>query len=371
MSAASSVPDARRPIGRFITEQVLPRWEELNSYPRAVRHNQTMDYGLRHRRILVHGFRRNTAAFLYNGAVVGGRQGRLTTLVSDQALEAASSKTLFQTYAAAAGLPVAGGQLFSAENSAQARKQVAAGGEWVLKPDTVRHGRGLSFRVTAETFDAAWQEALEVSARGSASTEGVVVEPFRDGLNLRFFVVGGSARAVALRVPLFVVGDGSRTVGELLAAALEHRGRNPLLRANLPPADALTPLPGAPETEEVLPAGELRLLQEEGRMGTGGLPYDITDEVCPELVTLAEQAAEAVPGLGAAGIDLVAADLNSAEGAVVLDADPRASVRIHRYPAFGQRRRAMADLTHLLRLRAEQWDRQIVPVLGAEDDDDG
>lgn len=370
MSAASYVSDAQRPIGRFITERVLPRWEELNSYARTVRHNQAMDYGLRHRRILVHPFRRNTAAFLYNGNVVGGRQGRLTTLVSDQALEAASSKTLFQAYAAAAGLPVAGGRHVAAEDLAQAQEQVTADGEWVLKPDSVRHGRGISFRVTAKTFDAAWQRALAAAPESLSAAEGVVVEPFREGLNLRFFVVGGSARAVALRVPLFVVGDGTRTVGELVTGSLEHRSRHSLLRANLQQTDLSTLLPETQDASEVLVAGELRLLQEDGRMAAGGLPYDVTDEISPDLAALAEQAAEAVPGLGVAGIDLIARSLETAEGAVLLDADPRPSVRVHRYPAFGQRRRAMADLTQLLRLQAEQWDRHIVPVASAENDDD-
>lgn len=330
-----------------------------------------MDYGLRKRRMVVHQFRRHTAAFLYNGNVVGGRQGRLTTLVSDQALEAASSKTLFQAYGAAAGLPVAGGLHCAAEDLALAREQVTAGGEWVLKPDSARHGRGVSFRVTAENFDAAWERALEAAPKRPAAAQGVVVEPFRDGLNLRFFVVGGIARAAALRVPLFVVGDGSRTVAELVQVSFEHRSRHSLLGNYSPQVESLELPDGAPQLDQVLAAGQLRVLQEDGRMTAGGLPYDVTDEVSQELAALAEQAAEAVPGLGVAGIDLIARSLETAEGAVLLDADPRASVRMHRYPAFGRRRRAMLDLTYFLRLQAEQWDRQVVPVRRVEDDDDG
>ncbi|WP_258933354.1 hypothetical protein [Nesterenkonia pannonica] len=36
--SAADLPDAQRPIGRFIADRVLPRWEQLNEYPRATSH---------------------------------------------------------------------------------------------------------------------------------------------------------------------------------------------------------------------------------------------------------------------------------------------------------------------------------------------
>lgn len=371
MPELTRVPDADRPAGRFITAHVLPRWDELNSYSRLYRHNQNMDHGLRLRRMPVHQFKGLTAAFLYNGSIAGGRHGRLTTLVSDQALEACMTKTLTQRYAAAAGLPVAGGEAFAEDSAQQAQERITAGGDWVVKPDSARSGRGLSFHVTEADFSEAWALAAEARPRAAGLSQQIVLEKFHDGLTLRFFVVGGDVHAVSARIPLFVVGDGVSTVEQLLAASLAHRSRHALLLGSRREASTLSfNAPGAPALSEVLNDGQLRLLNEDGGVASGGLPCDVTDDVCDELRSLAGAAAEAIPGLGAGAVDIITPQLDSAKNAVVLDADAKASVRMHRYPALGRRRRPMVEVTALLRLRAEYWDKQISSPAAESSEDD-
>lgn len=371
MPELTRVPNAARPAGRFITESVLPRWDQLNSYVHLAKHNQTMNYGLRVRRMPVHQFRGMWATFQYNGDIAGGRYGRLTTLVSDQAYEACASKTLTQRYADAAGLPAAGGRAFSEEDRQQAYSQVAEGGDWVLKPDGIRSGRGASFHVNAEGFAEAWARAVNAHPQTADASPQMVLEKFYDGLTVRFFVVGGDVQAACVRVPLFVLGDGISTVGQLLEASFAHRSRNPLLAIGLPAIGSLAAnVPGAPGLDDVLQDGELRLLREDGRITAGGLPYDVTDDVGDQLRVLAQRASDAIPGLGSGAIDLITPQLDSAEGAVILDADAKASVRPHRFPAFGRRRRVMAEITHLLQRRAAYWDKQIITPASqlAEDD---
>jgi D-alanine-D-alanine ligase-like ATP-grasp enzyme len=363
-------PDADRPIGAFITEHVQPTWGQLNEYPRLNRHIQAMNYGLRQRRMPVHQFQGWYAAFLYNGDIVGGRYGRMTTLVSDQAAEACASKTLTQSYAAGAGLPVAGGQAFSTNAEAEARQHLAADGLWVVKPDGARRGRGVSLQVTEGEFSDAWQRAVRSRPREARSPQKVVVEPFHDGLLVRFFVVGGTSYAASARVPLFVIGDGSSTVAELVRASFEHRSAHALLKSTLPSvATVLSALPEPLTGETVLEPGELRILQEDGRLTAGGLPFDVTDMISPALRSLAERAAQSIPGLGAAGIDLITPQLDSADGAVIVDADAWASVLIHRFPAFGRRRRVMWELTQALSLRAQYWENPSLPPTSHAVDD--
>ncbi|WP_147383516.1 hypothetical protein [Nesterenkonia natronophila] len=370
MPVHTSLPDAERPIGTFINAHVHPAWDQLNEYPRLTRHIQTMNYGLRQRRMPVHQFQGWYAAFLYNGNIVGGRYGRMTTLVSDQAAEACASKTLTQTYAAAADLPVAGGKAFAADAEAAAHQLLAAGGSWVVKPDAARRGRGVSLQVTESGFPDAWKRAVRLRPRGARSSQEVVVEPFHDGLLVRFFVVGGTSYAAAVRVPLFVIGDGSSTVADLVRASFEHRSVHALLKSTLPSlGSVLSELPDPLTGETVLERGDLRMLQEDGRLTAGGLPFDVTDMVSPALRSLAERAAQSIPGLGAAAIDLITPALNSADGAVIVDADAWASVLIHRFPAFGRRRRVMWELTQMLSLRAQYWDSPRLPLISSSVED--
>lgn len=359
MPELTTVPDAQRPIGRFITERVLPRWDSLNRYSSMRGHNLVMNRALGRQSIQVHQTGGLSAAFLHNGRIIGGRQGRETTLVSDQAAEACASKSLTSQYWAAAGVPTAEASRFSSDDAERAREFVSsADAPLVMKPVSGRHGAGLSFGVTADGFDAAWKYAIEAN-RVPGTGEGVLLEPFHDALCLRFFVIGGQVRAATLRVPLFVAGDGESTVRQLLEESFAHQQRNALLRSTRPRITERLVAGSGLQLTDVPEAGALHILREDPNVVYGGLPYDVTAVISSGLRSLANQAALAIPGLGAAGIDVLTPSLASAEGAFALDADSSASLVMHGYPAFGPRRIVARPLANQLRLRADHWDRPV------------
>lgn len=359
MPETTTVPDAQRPIGRFIAEHVLPQWDALNRYPAMYIHNRIMNRALARQTIQVSQTDRFSVAFLHNGRVVGGRYGRETTLVSDQAAEACSSKSLTRQYWAAAGVPTAEASRFYGDDADAARELVSSSSApLVMKPDSGRHGAGITFGVAADGFEAAWKLAVEAN-RVPGLGDGVLLEPFQDALCLRFFVVGGQTRAVTLRVPLFVTGDGESTVQRLLEQSFAHQQRNVFLSRNRPRiTEQLVAASGLTLTD-VPAAGALHILKENVSVPAGGLPYDVTARVSSDLRSLANDAAVAIPGLGAAGIDVLTPSLDSAEGALALDADSWASLLMHGYPAFGLRRIVARPLAHQLRLRAEHWERPV------------
>ncbi len=366
--ALTTVPDAQRPTGKFITEYVLPRWEQLNSFRSLLRHSRMMALMLRRRRVHVHQVQGIIAAYLFNGETVGGQYGRLTTLVSDQAFEACHSKSLARRYFAAAGLPVPEGRSFSADQKGAAADLISGTGPWVMKPDAARHSRGVSFGVTESTFEAAWAGAVEANPRSAAQ---VMIEQFQDAISLRFYVVGSMVQAVAARVPLFVVGDGTSSLRQLLAASFEARQVNPLLRITLPEISQGLLGSSGRSLDEVPGPHELVLLSEDGNLRLGGIPVDVTEAVHPALNDLAVSAAHAIPGLGAAGVDLLTPDVGSTEDAVVLDADAWSNTRMHRYPALGRPRRAGAiAAAEQILLRAKYWDKPVLPPESQDPDDD-
>lgn len=359
MPEMTSVPDAERPIGRFITEQVLPRWESMNEYAFRYSHNRVVNRALGRQAIQVRELGGHHAAFLHNGRIVGGRLGRETTLASDQAAEACSVKSLTRAYWNSAGVPTLHAERFSPESAEAASHFVAAADHpLVIKPDGGRRGIGTSFRVTGGDFQDNWNKAKRANRR-SPTSDAVLIEEFRDALCLRFFVVGGQVRGVTVRVPLFVVGDGSSTVQQLLEASFAHQQRNALLRSTRPRISAHLVASSELTLESVPDSGSLHILNENPNLLHGGLPCDVTAQVSPELNDLASEAALSIPGLGSAGIDVLTPSLSSIEGAVALDADSWASLLMHGYPAFGTRRLIGRPIANQLRLRADHWDRPV------------
>jgi cyanophycin synthetase len=67
----------------------------------------------------------------------------------------------------------------------------------------------------------------------------------------------------------------------------------------------------------------------------GGENVDVTELVHPDLMTMAVDAVRSIPGLGLAGVDLQTPDVRSPDGAVVLEANVGANIRVHNCPAHG------------------------------------
>lgn len=367
MAELTRVPDAQRPVGAFIAEHVVPRLHELNSVRTLLKHNRLVTLMLRRRRIHVHPMGGVVSAFLFNGETVGGQRGRLNTLVSDQAWEACTSKTLMRQYFSAADLPIARGQTFAVEEVAAAKDFISTGGPWVIKPDAARHDHGISLQYASQDFASAWSEAVAALPEGSGD---VLIDEFQDALNLRFYVVGSKVQAAVARIPLFVTGDGHSSIRELLAASFEQRRAHPLVRLTLPEISEELLKDSGRSLAEVPGDQELVLLGISVSLKRGGLPIDVTDTVAPELNDLAVAAAEAIPGFGAGGIDILAPELGESAGAVVLDADVWANNRLHRYPVLGRPRRAPAmAVAEQILLRAKHWDKPVLPPEIQDPDD--
>jgi hypothetical protein len=168
-------------------------------------------------------------------------------------------------------------------------------------------------------------------------------------------VVGGRVVACAERVPAHVVGDGTRSVRELVAEA----NRDP--RRGRGHAKVLTYLPCDAVTEEYLArrgltldgvpaAGERVFLRATANLSTGGTSVDRTDEMHPDNVTACEMAAGVV-GLDVAGIDVLTPDISvpfRENGAVIIEVNAGPGSACTRTPrgARAQRGRPIVDLLY-------------------------
>jgi cyanophycin synthetase len=109
------------------------------------------------------------------------------------------------------GLPVPKQMMFSSEDEAvRAAKKI--GYPVVIKPLDANHGRGISINLTTD------QEVRDAFyfAKEQGRSRSVLAESFVTGFDHRMLVINNELVAVAKRVPGHVIGDGKRTISELV-----------------------------------------------------------------------------------------------------------------------------------------------------------
>lgn len=282
----------------------------------------------------------------------GARQRRVRATITDAtsclAVDIAGDKALAKEILRTSGIPVPAGGLAATLPEAL---EIAAeiGYPVVAKPVDGNQGKGVALDIrTPEDLRAAYEVARSFSDR-------VIIERYIRGRHYRIVVVGKRVVAASERLPAQVVGDGVRTVSELVAAvnADPLRGEEherPLTRIKI---DAVAELVLAKQrlTPASIPAaGQVVLLRENANLSTGGTAIDVTDRVHPDNRELALRIARLI-GLDVCGVDLVMDDiarpLSEATGAVI-EVNAAPGIRMHHYPAQGRPREvAGAIIDHL------------------------
>ena len=177
----------------------------------------------------------------------------------------------------------------------------------VVKPVDLERGEGVSVDVDAESLDAAFDLAREVSP-----TKTVLIEQQVAGVCHRLFVAGGQLLYVSKRQPLGVYGDGKSTIKELVEVEYTLQRRKPTWsRSKIQLLDevALGMLKRQGWTPEGIPPAEQFIaLRRIESTALGGSSMDVTDLIHPENVRLAV-AATRLFGLEVAGIDIMTKDI--------------------------------------------------------------
>ncbi|MGI9252600.1 MAG: acetate--CoA ligase family protein, partial [Thermomicrobiales bacterium] len=274
----------------------------------------------------------------------------VTSETSNISVEIAGNKELTNRMLQEVGIPVPKGLVVRDADEAVAAAGRRVGYPVVLKPLDGNHGRGVMIDLKDDdAVRAAYPVAEEESRNGA-----VIVESFITGKDYRILVVNNEIVAVAERVPAHVVGDGKRTVSELIEAtnADPRRGvgHEKILTRIHVDQQTLDVLAKRGMTLESVPEdGEFIQLKLTGNMSTGGTSIDRTDDIHPDNAQIARQAAMTV-GLDVAGIDFITPDISRSvrevRGAIVeVNAGP--GFRMHTHPTEGHPRhvgRAVVDM---------------------------
>lgn len=206
----------------------------------------------------------------------------------------------------------------------------------VIKPLDGNHGKGATVGVNSfEDAKTAWEKAKEYS-------RWVIVEKQLAGADFRALVVNNRLIAVAERVPAHVVGDGKRTLQELIDKTNEDPRRgygheNVLTEIDVDGQTMRCIRKAGYELDSVLPKDEILHLKTTANISTGGTAIDRTDEVHPENVFLFERIARII-GLDVAGIDVIAPNVSQPlheSGGGIIEVNAAPGFRMHLAPSEG------------------------------------
>ncbi|MBL8480630.1 MAG: cyanophycin synthetase, partial [Rhodocyclaceae bacterium] len=250
----------------------------------------------------------------------------------------AQDKELTKALLDAAGVPVPLGRVVSsAEEAWEAAR--ALGGRVVVKPRDGNQGKGVTVNIeTQEQVTAAFAGAR---ARG----DEIIVERYLPGADFRLLVVGDKLVAAARRDPPRVIGDGQRSIRELV----EEINRDPrrgsghattLTKIRLDDIALATLAERGFTADSVPPKGKRVLLRNNANLSTGGTATDVTDDVHAEVAARAVEAAQMV-GLDICGVDVVCESISrplEEQGGGIVEVNAAPGLRMHLAPSFGKSR---------------------------------
>ncbi|HGF8192586.1 TPA: bifunctional glutamate--cysteine ligase GshA/glutathione synthetase GshB [Enterococcus faecium] len=252
-----------------------------------------------------------------------------------------------------AGFRVPGGAEFSSMEEAVKAYPRFAEQAFVIKPKSTNYGLGITiFKEGASLED--YQAGLAIAFREDSS---VLVEEFMPGTEYRFFVIDGEVQAIMLRVPANVIGDGIRTVKELVEEKNSDplRGTNhraPLELIQLGELEQLMLKEQGLTIESVPQANQIVYLRENSNISTGGDSIDMTDEFSEAYKKIAVSAVEAL-GAKISGIDLIIPDkeidpTTDKKAYGIIEANFNPAMHMHVYPFAGKGRRLTMNVLKLL-----------------------
>lgn len=193
----------------------------------------------------------------------------------------------------------------------------------VVKPSTGEQGKGITVGIT--DIDEL-EKAIEKAQRYG---EQVLIESFHAGEDLRIIVINGEVVAAATRKPPQIVGDGQRTVEELIHIQSRRR---------MAATDGESKIPVDSETERclgdfgyrldsVIPAGESITVRRTANVHTGGTIHDVTEQLHPRLKQAAIDAAQHLD-IPVVGLDFIV-EAPDREHYIIIEANERAGLANH------------------------------------------
>lgn len=221
----------------------------------------------------------------------------------------------------------------------------------VVKPLNANHGRGVSINLTTdEEIETAFTEAQKFG-----TSKAVLIESYLTGFDHRMLVVNNELVAVAKRVPGHVVGDGSRSIEELVDIVNQDPRRGighekVLTRLELDSQAERLMAEADYDKDTVLAKDQVFYLRSTANLSTGGTAIDVTDIVHPDNRDMAVRSIKAI-GLDVGGVDFLTDDISKSYkeiGGGICECNAAPGFRMHVAPSEGEPRDVAGKVMDML-----------------------
>lgn len=196
-------------------------------------------------------------------------------------------------------------------------------GSVVVKPCIRIQSAGTTVNVqTKEDLQKAVKHARKVNS-------DVMLEEMVDGKDMRVLVIDFQVVAAATRKPPIIVGNGEHTILELIEKQSRRREQATQGENKIPVDKELsnTILDAGYSLEDILPKGRELQVRKASSLHFGGTVHDVTDELHPELIDAAVQAAYALD-TPVVGLDFIISDPSEPKY-VIVEANERPHLLNH------------------------------------------
>ncbi len=308
----------KNPINTPLFATRPPGMEELNPYARIIA-EEALNRGIR---VEVTDPEWGELRLSLGGRSVLTRES-LSEFTTAVALSRCDDKRVTRRILEQAGVRVPRGVLAAEDDLAAADALLREVGEVVVKPARGEQGKGITVGVTDKR---ALERAVTVAAQHCPD---VLVEELVAGDDLRVVVIDHEVVAAAVRRPAEVVGDGRRSVRELVRWTSRRRERATGGESRIPIDDmtAETVAAAGHDLDDVIAEGERLRVRRTANLHTGGTIVDVTDRLHPDIADAAVRASRAI-GIPVTGLDFLVPDVEGPEH-VFIEANERPGLANH------------------------------------------
>ncbi|MBS1546587.1 MAG: cyanophycin synthetase [Bacteroidetes bacterium] len=271
----------------------------------------------------------------------------ITSRTSNIGVEIACDKEETKQLLEAYEIPVPKGRVVRTEEGLIAALE-SVGFPCVIKPIGGNHGRGATIGIKN------LEEAKVALAMAKEISRSVVVEKEIKGLDHRLLVINHKFVAAAKRTPACVVGDGKKTIEQLVEEVNKDPrrgfGHEKVLTAITIDAHSLELLQRKGlSPASVPPKGETVYLKATANLSTGGTATDVTETVHSYNIFMAERISRIID-LDICGIDIMTEDITRpiSESGAVLEVNAAPGFRMHLDPTEGLGRNVAEPVVDML-----------------------
>lgn len=219
----------------------------------------------------------------------------------------------------------------------------------VIKPKSTNFGTGINIFPKGANKESIIK-AFEIAFKYDST---VLVEEFIKGKEYRFLVIGDKVVGILHRVPANVIGDGEKSIKELVEiknqSPLRGKGyKTPLEKIDLDENAKLFLNQKGLDFDYVPKKDEVIYLRENSNISTGGDSIDYTDFIPQRFKDIAVNSSKAI-GAKICGVDMMIEDYtdeSSDYGIIELNFNP--AIHIHSYPYIGKERKVAEEILRLL-----------------------